>query len=592
MEKSFTQQDIEKFLSNFRNLTNPYKIEKVHQLLNNPHAKAKYSVKLNYKPFNFIIMTSAFILGLSALIIWSNPKKANIDEMSTSKKSGVVTEVVVDSNFSSKRTTDLNKPIVDNPTIKTKVTPKSEVLTKVTTDSYFPQELTTDLNQPKIENPTIKTEVAPKNDNNNPVQSVTDNDQKVYNPLPEYNTESCVWSPDTIVDKKKLVLELSDKELKTIGIARKGLATFYHNIIAGQYDMALTSHPDLIPDEERITTFNKFFVAYTTNSQFEPDGSGNFYSSMDTLIPVAINNQAGQIFWFTPHESFFNLLPERYSYLRTTYKNLICLKKIFPKRTFTNYLETGAERILDPINVLNLNKEELQKIGVQINDECVLFQTINKKYTLKICKHGTYSVGNDEDSNVFPPNPYPVIMTDTLGRRLYIEGSIVNKDTVSKILNILVPVRIYLNNIVPPNKEVLICWYYPTQEFLNALPDKIGAALKSELNRIINGSKGYSTSCNYFEVCKSSLTLNNFKLYPNPAIYSVTIEFENSEEIIGSISIVNMAGLKLRKLLPNTTLLSGQNSYKLDLSGINPGLYLISVNTKKGFKTQRLIVSQ
>ena len=100
---------------------------------------------------------------------------------------------------------------------------------------------------------------------------------------------------------------------------------------------------------------------------------------------------------------------------------------------FTNYLETGAERILDPINVLNLNKEELQKIGVQINDECVLFQTINKKYTLKICKHGTYSVGNDEDSNVFPPNPYPVIMTDTLGRRLYIEGSIVNKDTVSKI---------------------------------------------------------------------------------------------------------------------------------------------------------------
>jgi hypothetical protein len=77
MEKSFTQQDIEKFLSDFRNLSNPYKIEKVHQLLNNPHAKAKYSVKLNYKPFNFIIMTSVFILGLSALIIWSNPKKAN-----------------------------------------------------------------------------------------------------------------------------------------------------------------------------------------------------------------------------------------------------------------------------------------------------------------------------------------------------------------------------------------------------------------------------------------------------------------------------------------------------------------------------------
>lgn len=563
MGKSFTQQDIEKFLSNFRNLTSPYKIEKVHQLLNNPHAKAKYSVKLNYKPFNFIIMTSAFILGLSALIIWSNPKKANIDEISTSKKSGVVTEVIVDSNFSSKRTADLNKPIVDNPTFKTKVTPKSEVLTKVTTDSYFPKEVTTGLNQPKVENPAIKTEIAPS-----------------------------VWPPDTIVDKKKLLLELSDKELKTIGIVRKGLATFYHNIIAGQYDMALTSHPDLIPDEERITTFNKFFVAYATNSQFEPDGSGNFYSSMDTLIPVVINNQAGQIFWFTPHESFFNLLPDRYSYLRTTYKNLICLKKKYPKRTFTNYLETGAERILDPINVLNLNKEELQKIGVQINDECVLFQTRNKKYTLKICKTGTYSSGNDEDFYVFPPNPYPVLMTDTLGRRLYVVNSMTNTDSLSKIMNILVPIRINLNEIISKNQEVIICWYYPTQEFLNSLPKKIGTEIKSELNNITNGSKGSSISCNYFEVCKSSLKLDNFKLYPNPASSSVTIEFENSEEIIGSISIVNMAGLKLRELLPNTTFLSGHNSYQMNLSGINSGIYLISVNTKRGFKTQRLIVAQ
>ena len=592
MAKSLTQQDIEKFLIDFRKLSNPYKIEKVHQLLNNPNAKARYPVKLNYKPFNFIIMTSVFILGLSALLIWSNPQKAKIDEISTSDKSGVVTEVVADSDFSPKRTTDLNKPKIDNLTIKTKVNTKSEVFTEVTKDSYLNQEVTTDLNRPKVENPTIKTEVALKNDYSNPPQSVADNDPKVYNTLPEHQTESCVWSPDTIIDKKKLLLELSDKELKTIGIARKGLATYYHNIITGQYDWAITSHTDLIPDEERITTFNKFFVACTSNSQFEPDGSGNFYSSMDTLIPVIINDQAGQIFWFTPHESFFNLLPERYSYLRATYKNLICLKKKYPKRTFTNYIGTGTERILDPINVLNLNKDELQKIGVLIDNECVIFQTINKKYTLKICKQGTYSVGNDEDSNVFPPNPYPVIMTDTLGRRLYVQGSILIRDTVSKIMNILVPVRINLNKIVPPDQEVIICWYYPTQEFLDALPEKIGPKLKSELNSVIGSSKGSSTSCNYFEVCKSSLKLDNFRLYPNPASSSVTIEFENSEEIIGSISIVNMAGLRLRELVPNTTFLSGHNSYQMYLSGINSGIYLISVNTKRGFKTQRLIVAQ
>ena len=247
----------------------------MHQLLNNPHAKARYSVKLNYKPFNFIIMTSAFIIGLSALLIWSNPKKANVGETSSSNKSGVVTEVVVDSNFSSKRTSDLKKPGVNNLNITTRVTPKSEAIREVTKDSTLPQELAIDLIQTNVENQTFKTEVV-KNDNSNQVQSVTPYDPKVYSTLPEYMTESCAWSPDTIIDKKLLLLELSDKELKPIGIAKKGLSTFYHNIIEGQYDMCLTSHPDLIPAEERITTFNKFYVAYTTNSHFEPVGSWQF----------------------------------------------------------------------------------------------------------------------------------------------------------------------------------------------------------------------------------------------------------------------------------------------------------------------------
>jgi len=588
MERSFTQQDIDRFLSDFRNLSNPYKIEKVHQLLNNPHARARYTVKSNYKPINFLIMTGIIITGLSALLIWSNPKKANINEFGTSEDFGVDKEIVMDSNYSAKKTTDLNEHDIDSPTIKTKVFPKSEV----TKEPRLHKEVPSVLDKSKVEDSTIKTRVMLNNNINKPVQSVTEKEPKVYNALPEYKTESCVWSPDTIIDKKRLLVELSDKELKTIGVARSGQATFYHNIIAGRYDMALTSHPELITEEEKITTFNKFFVAYTTNSQFEPAGSGNFYSSMDTLVPVIINNQAGQIFWFTPHESFFNLLPERYSYLRNVYKNLICLKKKYPERTFTNYLGSGIERILDPINVLNLKKEELQKIGIQINDECLIFQTKNKKYSLKICKTGTYSIGNDEDFYIFPPNPYPVLMTDTLGRRFYVVNSMTNTDSLSKVMNIFVPVRINLNEIIHNNHEVIICWYYPTQEFLNSLPKTIGAEIESEINNITNESKISSTACNYFEVCKSSLKLDNFKLYPNPARSYVTIEFENPEEFIGSISIINMAGLRLRELLPNSTFLSGHNSYQMSLSGINPGIYLISVNTTRGFKTQRLIVTQ
>ena len=201
-------------------------------------------------------------------------------------------------------------------------------------------------------------------------------------------------------------------------------------------------------------------------------------------------------------------------------------------------------------------------------------------------------MGNDEDFHVFPPNPYPVLMTDTLGRRFYAVNTMTSTDSLSKVMNILVPVRINLNEIIHNNHEVIICWYYPTQEFLNSLPAKIGTQMKSEINYITNDSKVSSTSCNYFVACKSSLVLDNFKLYPNPANSYVSIEFENPEEVIGSISIINMAGLKLRELLPNTTFLSGHNYYRMNLSGIYPGIYLISVNTNRGFKTQRLIVTK
>lgn len=83
-----------------------------------------------------------------------------------------------------------------------------------------------------------------------------------------------------------------------------------------------------------------------------------------------------------------------------------------------------------------------------------------------------------------------------------------------------------------------------------------------------------------------------FKLYPNPANYAVTIEFDVTEEADGDISIINITGAKIKTLVSNSTFQSGHNIYQMNLSGITPGIYFISVNTDKGFKTQRLIVSQ
>jgi hypothetical protein len=410
----------------------------------------------------------------------------------------------------------------------------------------------------------------------------------------ERNSKSCIWPSDTIIDKDILLVKLSDEELKQIGIARKGNATFYHNSCPnGDCDWQLSCQIKLIPENERITTHNDFYVRFVTNSNFEPEGGSDFYSSMDILVPVVTNNKAGQIFWFTPHESLFAKLPARYGYLKNVYDNLKCLKEKYPNKTFTNFLSIGGESVLDAVNYLKLSAQELINIGIIINEDNVVFHSKNNNYTLKITNTGsTYSTGSDEDFKSFPPNPYPVVMTDTLGRRIFVRKSIIEKDSLSQIMNILVPVRINLNEVILPNKDVMICWYYPTEDFLKSLPVKIGDELKSEVGIINETNQSSTKSCTYFEVCKSTLKLDNFKLYPNPAKYSVTIEFDISEEARGSVSIVNIAGARLKTLVPNSTFRSGRNSYQMDLSGITPGIYLISINTDKGFKTQRLIISQ
>lgn len=583
MERSYTHHDIEKFLNDFRKLSNQYKIEKVHLLLNNPDARARYSVKPNHKPFNFIFMTSAFIIGLSAFLFFSDMEKINNGEVSTLIVTDAFAEVTRDSGlFSGTPKTD--KPVARKPSVLKNDNPGAEMSSKVVPDSGTDKEITADLKETESGNPSYSSE--------NPVQSFPVNETLADWKKPD-PAGPCVWPEDTVIDKKSLLLVLTDNELKAIGISRKGDAFYYHNIIEGTYNLGFYRYSKLFSDEEKKPTYNKFYIVNRTNSKFEPEESGDFYSSMDTLVPVQVSNdEEGLIAWFTPHESFFSFLPDRYKYLGTVYKNLVCLKKQNPVRSFTNYLDIGYERVLDPVNILKLNNEELRGIGVVIDGESVKFYSRNKNYTLELSKTGTSRTGNSDDFLVFPPNPYPVLMTDTLGRRIFNLKTVSDPDTLSGIMNILVPVRVNVSKIAGKYHQDMICWYYPDKDFLNSLPDRIGSGMKRELDIITKGSKGSSASCSYFEVCKSSLELNNFKVYPNPASSSVTVEFDNQEEEIGFISLVNMSGSKIRELVTNTSFLSGHNSFQMNLSGIAPGIYLISVYTKRGFRTQRLIITQ
>ena len=73
MKEKYTQQNLDQFFNQFRALPNSYNLEKLHKLINDPSLKPKNSIKLKYKSFKFIIMTSAIIIGLTSIIIWLTP---------------------------------------------------------------------------------------------------------------------------------------------------------------------------------------------------------------------------------------------------------------------------------------------------------------------------------------------------------------------------------------------------------------------------------------------------------------------------------------------------------------------------------------
>ncbi|AEA44617.1 T9SS type A sorting domain-containing protein [Fluviicola taffensis] len=79
----------------------------------------------------------------------------------------------------------------------------------------------------------------------------------------------------------------------------------------------------------------------------------------------------------------------------------------------------------------------------------------------------------------------------------------------------------------------------------------------------------------------------DFKLYPNPAVDNVTIEWEQSEDKV-LITVTDLLG-KVRASLSN---FSGQK-ITIDTRPFSEGMYLVSVSNSKGsLKTQQIVIAK
>jgi hypothetical protein len=64
-----------------------------------------------------------------------------------------------------------------------------------------------------------------------------------------------------------------------------------------------------------------------------------------------------------------------------------------------------------------------------------------------------------------------------------------------------------------------------------------------------------------------------FKIYPNPTSNFITIENNNTEQIL-SIELLDYAGKRIKSFNPNST--------SINLNGLAPGVFLLQITTEKG----------
>ena len=94
------------------------------------------------------------------------------------------------------------------------------------------------------------------------------------------------------------------------------------------------------------------------------------------------------------------------------------------------------------------------------------------------------------------------------------------------------------------------------------------------------------SNCNFFPFEKGASENNVLKLYPNPASESVEVQLMN-QEVIQQVVIKD----KLGESIKNLSFKAATHQQKLDIKGLNEGIYVLELVTKQGKRyTQKLLV--
>lgn len=240
--------------------------------------------------------------------------------------------------------------------------------------------------------------------------------------------------------------------------------------------------------------------------------------------------------------------------------------------------------------------------------------SINPTLSPVIVTHTYYRNTNDQGRMVATfENPLLLDSTSKFNRQVFEMFNVFAPDsaiscrdiTKYSLLSKLIPVYIRIGKAkvqgqATAGSDVLL-WYYPTPQFLDALPVDIANRLRIELGFTTLVEEGvlhaeelkqrYCGDYNYMDVCRvKDGAVSITSISPNPATDRATIKVHVTEQRSFSISLHDMFGNLVAHL--SNRHLADSEEITIDVSDKPAGTYLIAITSDKGEQVvERLIVN-
>ena len=353
--------------------------------------------------------------------------------------------------------------------------------------------------------------------------------------------------------------------------------------------------------------------------------TAEFEEINDELIPVLFRykdvggyKKQDIIIWFKPSKEFLTVLKK----MEIADQQIIEITENILNENNKVQIDYNYDIGIESIEGLKLDRKTLECLGFSFTDSTVDYKYEHKGDWITFffypsgVGHNSTSLSkfkNLQDSLKLIESP-PLLcgVTDYLGKYHLTFSSPfddTNENGGVDFIDYCVPIHmVEIDDF--QNIEKSVFWFYPNERFFNCLPDSIAIPMRKEFNyhkkesglvdEIIiedfvptkNDEDSEEVSCEYFpSFCEGLPGLDKLNVYPNPSSNRINIEVLISRGKSIDFRIFDLSGRVLIDDLPTKTYQKeGKFKEEMDISSLNPGLYLLVLTDNEGARMTKRIV--